>query len=443
MREVTLSEMLSCREERVELQKEMLKKYTCPLICFTMNIAGPIKTSPLIERGFNEGLLCLFNAISEKKIIQKTVRFKKTGPEAFIAVNMPANEIKEICVCIEEGSLLGRLFDMDVLSPDGEKLVRKNERGCIVCGKAGRSCAASRAHSVDEIAEVTNNILKEYFLEKDAKEISELAKQSLVDEVNTTPKAGLVDRNNCGSHSDMSIDTFIKSAQALKPYFKECFLIGAKTQNEKYNTVFSLLKKEGIEAEKTMLKASGGVNTHKGAIYSLGAVCGALGRLYSAENPIADTAEILDEAVLILKAAAQKDLDTCSGKTAGERLYLEQGIKGIRGQAMSGFPDVRNISLPAFTKEIWCGKSKNDAAAIALVCLIASVEDTNLYKRGGKQGAEFAKNYACSLLEKDITHSELLKMDEEFIKRNLSPGGCADLLALTLFLHSIKNKKLP
>ena len=70
--------------------------------------------------------------------------------------------------------------------------------------------------------------------------------------------------------------------------------------------------------------------------------------------------------------------------------------------------------------------------------LIARVEDTNLYKRGGKDGAAFAKNYALALIDEGITQQKLLEMDKEFIKRNLSPGGCADLLALTLFLHSIK-----
>ncbi len=438
--EVTLEEMLCCREERVKMQKSFIEKHNLPLVSFTMNIAGPVKTSPLIERGFSEGLSLLLSAISEKNVADKTVRFLKTGPEAYLSIKLPPREIKKICTKIEEQNALGRLFDMDVIGESGEKLVRENERGCIVCGKAGRGCAASRAHSVQEIVEITNNILLEYFKQKDSERISLLAKNSLIDEVNTTPKAGLVDKNNCGSHSDMNVESFKKSAEAIKPYFKTCVLIGIESAEKPFDETFSLLRKAGLEAESKMFAATGGVNTHKGAIYSLGIILGALGRLYSAEKPIAETEDILSVCAKLAEKSAMEDLEKASGDTAGEKLYLERKIKGIRGEAASGFPSVKNIALPVFEKLLSDGYSKNDAAAICLVHLISSVEDTNLYKRGGTSGANYARSYAQSLIAQGVTHEKLLKMDEEFIKRNLSAGGCADLLALTLFLRDIKQK---
>ncbi len=436
--EVTLKEMLLCREERVLMQKSLIEKHNLPIISFTMNIAGPIKTSPIIERGFNEGLFLLLNALGEKNIAEKKVRLLKIGPEAFVSVNLPPQVIKSVCTKIEEQNALGRLFDMDVITPNGEKLSRQKERGCIVCQKEGRGCASSRAHSVEEIVAVTNKILFEHFKEKDSENISCLAQKCLIDEVETTSKPGLVDKNNCGSHSDMNIETFLKSAEVLKPYFKACVLIGIETANKPYEIAFSLLKKEGEKAEKNMYAATNGVNTHKGAIYSLGLICGAFGRLYNPQKNVATIEDILSCAALLSQKSAIEDFKKADGKTAGERLYLEHKIMGIRGEALNGFPSVKNISLPVFEKLLKEGKSQNDAAAFCLVHLIAKVEDTNLYKRGGKDGAAFAKNYAQALIYEGITQQKLLEMDKEFIKRNLSPGGCADLLALTLFLHSIK-----
>lgn len=438
MGEVTLLEMLAAREERAKKQSELLKEFGCPIISFTMNIAGPQKTSPLIERAFDEGVRLLLCSIHPEKLRKKDIRTLKTGCECFLAVALPAATLKKICVEIEEKNSLGRLFDMDVIDISGKKLERENERGCIVCGKKGRGCAASRAHSAEELKSVTYKIMREHFAAFDRAAIAEKAAQSLVDEVNTTPKAGLVDRRNCGSHSDMNVQMFLKSAAALKGYFEKCVEIGQQTSKEPPENTFPPLKEAGIEAEKEMLRATAGVNTHKGAIYSMGLVCGAMGRLYCPENPIAKTEDILSESSRIVKDAAERDLNSASGKTAGERLYLEKSIRGIRGEALGGFPSVLNISLPAFYSALESGKSQNDAAALSLLELIARVEDTNLYKRGGIEGAKWAKNAARELLEKRPSNKQIEALDDEFIKRNLSPGGCADLLALTLFLHSLK-----
>lgn len=442
MGEVTLLEMLSAREERVKAQSRLLKEYGCPIISFTMNIAGPQKTSPLIERAFDEGIKSLICSIPAEKIIKKEIFKLKTGCECYISADLPADELKKICVGIEEKNSLGRLFDMDVIDISGKKLERENERGCIICGKKGRGCAASRAHSVEELKSATYKIISEYFAAADSEIIAEKAVQSLVDEVLTTPKAGLVDRRNCGSHTDMNIDTFLKSAASLRGYFEKCVEIGQQTSNEPPEYTFPPLKDAGVEAEKQMLRATGGVNTHKGAIYSMGLVCGAIGRLYRPENPISKTEDILSECSRIVKDAAESDLNSASGKTSGERLYLERGIRGIRGEAADGFPSVLNVSLPAFCSALESGKTQNDAAVRSLLELIACVEDTNLYKRGGIEGARWAKNAARELLKKNPTNEQIEALDDEFIKRNLSPGGCADLLALTLFLHSLKNKNV-
>ena len=410
---ITLEQILQAREERAQLQKQLLAEHGCPLVCFTMNIAGPVKTSPLIEWGFRFGLDAL---TAELPVRHCLTRFLPTGCEAYLSVELPADQAKSICVAIEEATPLGRLFDMDVLDADGQKLERETERGCLICGKSGRFCAASRAHSAEQLQNATMQILA-----------GELAVQSLLEEAHTTPKPGLVDRNNNGSHKDMDLQTFIASANALRPYFTRCVAIGQETAD--LAETFLSLRQAGIQAEKAMLEATNGVNTHKGAIFTLGILCGCIGRCKSY-----DISTLCAEAARMGKIAEQ-DFAHTTGATAGERLYLQKNLRGIRGEVADGLPSVTSIGLPMLSNA-----PQENAAACALLYLIAHVEDTNLYHRGGDEGAAFAKHAVQALLTKNPfpTNAEIEALDQLFIQKNLSPGGCADLLAATLFLHQLE-----
>ena len=437
--EVSLQDILNAREARVRRRQSLLAEYREPLLCFTMNIAGPVKTSPLIERGFRIGLESLDSRLPREKLLFREIRILPTGCEAYYAISVPALALKSFCADIEETHPLGRLFDMDVIDADGTKLERKNQRGCIVCGATGRFCAASRAHSVEQLQTVTSQMLMQYFRNRDQEGASLLAVQSLIDEVHTTPKPGLVDRRNNGSHKDMDIRLFEISAQALQSYFKACVQIGQETAHLAPEETFPLLRAAGLEAEKTMFSATGGVNTHKGAIYTLGILCGSVGRLWSAEQPIADSSDILAECANIVRTSVPADFASAKGKTAGEQLYLQQGIRGIRGEIAEGLPSVRNIGLPRFRQFLADGFSENDAGAYTLLHLIANVADTNLYKRGGEAGAQWATKAASALLsaEQHPAIRQIEALDDGFIARDLSPGGCADLLAATYFLQKL------
>ena len=434
--EVSLHDILAARENRARQQQALLEEYRLPLICFTMNIAGPVKTSPLIKRGFYEGLALLDRQLPFEAICFLRTQELPTGCEAIFAVDAPARELKQLCTEIEQTHPLGRLFDMDVIDTDGTKLERETQRGCLVCGAPGRFCAASRAHSVEQLRSVTTDLLTGYFHRCDPERVAALATQSLLQEVYTTPKPGLVDRRNNGSHQDMNLPLFEASAKALQPYFQRCVEIGQETAALSPEETFAALRKAGLQAEETMFRTTGGVNTHKGAIYAMGLLCGSIGRLWSADDPIADVDEILTESGNMVRSAVEEDFASVTGKTAGERLYLRYGIRGIRGEAADGFPSVRNIGLPVFQKALADGLSQNDAGTVALLHLIAHSEDTNLYHRGGPEGAQWASAEAKKLLPYP-TEAQLAQLDDAFIERNLSPGGCADLLAVTYFLHSL------
>ncbi len=426
--QVTLGQMLTARENRVKAQQTFLAKYRCPIISFTMNIAGPVKDSPIIRRAFREGLAQLRQALPPDTIHAFTQTLEATGCHALYAVSMSADAIKKICVDIEERTLLGRLFDLDVIDTNCEKLERSNTRGCIVCGAPGRNCAARRLHSVQELQTVTQRLIEDHFTEADAEMIADYAVQSLIDEVNVTPKPGLVDRRNNGSHTDMDLPLFIASANALRSYFRECFVLGRTTPQE---DTFSALRQAGLQAEAVMHRTTGGVNTHKGAIFTLGLLCGSIGRLWSIPDPYPQADAVLAQCAKLAAPAMAQDLSKATGITAGEKLYLSQGITGIRGEAAAGYPSV--LQALAFYHKCAETIGQNDALIHTLLYLIAHTTDTNLYHRGGIAGAQWAAEAAKALLPAP-TMAQVAALDDAFIKRNLSPGGCADLLAAVIFL---------
>ena len=192
-----------------------------------------------------------------------------------------------------------------------------------------------------------------------------------------------------------------------------------------------------------MFAATAGVNTHKGAIFTLGTICGAVGRLWKAEAPCRDPEVILAECARMVSASVGEDFAALSkqnARTAGERAYLAQGLTGARGEAAQGFPGILNCALPALESALEAGRSMNDAGAIALLHLIARGTDTNMVARGGPERAKKAAEDCAQLLRRSPLPEmeEIARLDLEFIGENLSPGGCADLLAAAFFLNSWK-----
>lgn len=444
-REAALAEILQAREARVREQDRLRNELGSPVISFTMNIPGPVKDSPLIRRGFRAGQEQLRAGLrcAGLELLSARERLAHTGCEALYAVAGPAGAVKRLCISIEDASPLGRLFDLDVLAPDGHKLEREQcgcaPRGCMVCGAPGRECAARRTHPAQELQQAARSILTGHFAAADRRLAAALVTRALLDEVCVTPKPGLVDRANNGSHRDMDIFTFTASAAALSPYWEQCVRLGQETAALPPEDTFQALRREGQAAERTMFAATGGVNTHKGAIFTLGLICGAVGRLWRPEDPCRDPEAILQTCAGMAAGTVREELaalEEATARTAGQRLYLSQGMDGVRGEAARGYPGVGRVALPALKTALAAGRSLNDAGVIALLHLIAAVDDTNLTARGGREAARQAAERCARLLERSPLPrpEEVLPIDRDFIRHNLSPGGCADLLSAALFL---------
>ena len=442
---VTLEQMLCAREARQARLNAALVR--APLVSFTMNIAGPEKNSPLIRRGFFVGCKRLTDAFAAHGITLTLLEVTDeiTGCEALYAAEGCALTAKALCAACEDADELGRLFDMDVIDADGRRISREElglrERGCMICGAQGRGCAARRAHSVDELQRETTRRLHNFFRNADRKNIAVLATQSLLDEVHVTPKPGLVDRCNSGSHTDMDLALFEKSAAALAPYWETCVSIGMESSSLTSVETFAQLRRAGLSAEQTMLDATGGVNTHKGVIFLLGILCGAVGRLWRADTPCRDAKALCAECARMTTAPLREEFSHLTPDTAGAQFYLRHGMRGARGEVMDALPGVQETALPALRSAIENGCTREHAAAIALLHLIARETDTNMVKRGGIDGAQWGAQQARKLLQRASVPAieDIAALDAQFIAKNLSPGGCADLLALALFLHELEN----
>lgn len=265
---------------------------------------------------------------------------------------------------------------------------------------------------------------------------------SLLYEVSATPKPGLVDRLNQGAHTDMDFFSFMSSSAALSPYFYKCSLMGAEFQGGNPEVLFENLRSVGLAAENAMFAATGGINTHKGLIFSLGIICAAAALCYIktiGNKP--SIKEICDTISCMAQGICKRELDFMIKKsdlTHGERIYLKYGVRGIRGEVENGFPTVRSCSMPILTSLMSMNKyPRNDILVHTLLHLMTVNEDTNILVRQDKDTLDYVRNYALRVLDAGgmLTpegKEKVYEMDNDLIKRNISPGGSADLLAVTI-----------
>ena len=445
-REVTVLDMASERERRMYKQHELLKRYNLPLISFTLNIPGAIKTNDEIRRAFNLGNTLIMSTLRMKRfrLLHREEHHAFTGDEAFYVVDAPLKALKQAMLESEELYKIGTLFDIDVISKNGVKVSRTelgfNEKKCLLCSKNAKDCGRNRTHSADELFKEAMRIIKTTLVEYNAQKIVSLALQSILYEIITTPKPGLVDRVNNGSHNDMDVFTFMSSTSSLYPYFTTSYDIGRQTANKDATYTLKLLRDEGKRAELTMYTSTHGVNTHKGVIFIFGIVLGCLGRLSQKAYTLDD---VYSEIRAMCKDILRSDYANLNdARTNGERLFLKSNIRGVRGEAENGFDVVRNISYPILKDALKKGYDINSALSITLLYIIKSIDDTVLIARSSEERAKEVKDEISALLQKNPypTMDDIESLDREFIKDNLSSGGSADLLSLTYFLYTLDNE---
>jgi triphosphoribosyl-dephospho-CoA synthase len=262
--------------------------------------------------------------------------------------------------------------------------------------------------------------------------VGTMAGECLKLEVGTYPKPGLVSHVDSGAHSDMDAGLLGRSADTLVPFFADLAAAGAA------GATMSRLRVIGLEAEQAMMAATAGINTHRGAIFGLGLLAAAAGLRLG--YGIADS---LGQIV-----ANRWGADIASGPmplhSHGALAARRYAAGGARMQGALGFPAIYDIGLPAFREARRLAPDDSEAARVqTCMALIAAVDDTNLLYRGGIDGLAFASASAAAFLENGGIavpgwRAAAADIHAAFVARNLSPGGCADLLAMTLFVDALE-----
>ncbi|WP_428668524.1 triphosphoribosyl-dephospho-CoA synthase MdcB [Reyranella sp.] len=256
------------------------------------------------------------------------------------------------------------------------------------------------------------------------------AARCLLLELETWPKPGLVSHVDRGSHDDMDAGTFRASAAALGPYFQALAEAGAR------GVGLGRLRGIGIEAEAAMLAATGGINTHRGAIFGLGLLSAAVGaRLGGHAGPRLSLGQIVSQRWG--EAVRHGPVPAHSHGSKARRRY---GAGGARQEAAAGFPCVYEVGLPALRRGARIARGDAEMARVeACFALIAALDDTNLLHRGGRAGLAFARDTARRFLDaggigQPDWRDRARMVHEQFVALRLSPGGSADLLAMSLFV---------
>lgn len=258
-----------------------------------------------------------------------------------------------------------------------------------------------------------------------------LATWALREELRTWPKPGLVSYRDRGSHPDMDAALFEASIAAVADYFDEVFLAGRDGAD------LAELRALGIAAETRMLQATRGVNTHRGAIFSLGFLLAAAGRRGADPSLSSVTLGTIGRKLWGADLArVECGQEGSHGVIVGRR----HGVSGARGEAARGFPHIYDAGLPALRGARHTGW--NRAKVQCLFALIAQLDDTNLLYRGGLAGLSFARDSARAFLdaggvERPGSLQYAADLHEQFVARGLSPGGAGDLLAATILVDAL------
>lgn len=418
--------ILQDRENRVELVREGLNSNNL-IVTLKVNIVGNDKNI----NGAKAILDYFYKKIQDDFDISSS-KFIKSFDGNYYIIELPRLdyvETKKRLIKLEEISL-GRLVDIDLFS-DMKRSVSRIDLGleprkCIVCGRLYNTCLRERAHTLEEVLLRTKELIKEGLVEI----LLDFTGDSIVEEVSAHPKFGLVTKESTGSHSDMAYGTFIKSKEAMtesmKNYLNEGFEIDEKT--------FLRLRSIGVEAERAMFESTGGINTHKGAIFLLGFLLPVLTNVLYYDKDI----NSMGETVKGLAKTILKDFQGIEAKeelTYGEKIYLDHGITGVRGIVYDGFEVLtNNIDEIMKNDEL----ESNENVIRLLLLFMKEIDDTTLLHRNPIEVLEEVKGISEECYsDSELDYIKIDKITKTFVERRISPGGSADMVILALIMQKV------
>lgn len=269
--------------------------------------------------------------------------------------------------------------------------------------------------------------------------LGEFATEAMIYEVSCFPSFGLVSPISSGSHTDMDYFTFIDSTTVLNRYFLEMAYVGYS--DDPIEEIFAQVRKIGEKAEEAMFIKTNGINTHKGMIFVLGLGITASSKILYDGGSFLDISKLIKNMTTGIVESELKNLTTKTTLTHGEKIFLEYGISGVRGEAEMGFPIVFNYALNFYDSTKRLGQ--NNRLVQSLLGIMSRCQDTTILHRHNYDTLLNLQKKSENLInlggiENLNNISEINNLNSHNEKNRISPGGCADLLALTVFISKLK-----
>ena len=421
-----MNDILNARELKSNHIKELMNEFKGKtIVIMKANVPGVNKNPK------NMVFICryhceLMNKTFGNKIVESKQIKSLDGDYMYYVINDSGNVVKEKTILIEEQKQLGRLIDIDVFN---EYAITREDlecemRKCLICDNYAHICSRSKAHSdlevFNKITKIINEFLTELILNKTI--------SSIYNELDLYPKFGLVSRQDSGCHSDMDSNTFVDSIFAIKPYLKEFILYGINDTDNPLK-----LQEIGFKAEKAMFKATANVNTHKGLIFALGVFLPALTKTILKQKNIEYIKKEIKHISEVVIGDYYENIGLKENITHGDSIYLSHNLKGLRGEALKGLDIVFNI--PSFKDEPSISRYHE-----YLINLMSKLDDTTIIHKTNIETLEEVKTTFSNLIKKGgySSNIELIQnISDDYKKRNISPGGSADLLVVKMIFEEL------
>jgi holo-ACP synthase/triphosphoribosyl-dephospho-CoA synthase len=460
--EAIVKKILEAKDRRA-LRRASIANKGLPSISFNLNIPGYPKSSDLFNAFFQSCLTDLKRHLLSHRLHivddEEFVHVDEAGDFFIVPLQLVEHEIdqvKEITEEFEQLHPLGRLLDVDVTDCFGNPVSSGKSKLCFFCNEfSAIECMRNQTHTYEEMRNKIDVEISVFFSQRKkdrvVKDLSAMALKALLHEVSLSPKPGLVDRLSNGSHTDMDFATFINSSAVLSVYFKDIAEFAYSFNENNIKKALPTLRNIGMQMEEDMFRETLGVNTHKGAIFLLGF------SLFACSYLIARDRFTYGSFVGLIKELngnlVEKELGKrlySKNKTHGEVCFEKYGSKGkgIRGEIQAGLPSVFEHAIPVLDSHLGkldhlTDKVLNKGLTHALLALIAYNDDSNILFRKGEEVLARLKTLAKNAFDaygSNDYQSEYQTLIDYCEEKHISPGGSADLLAVSLFIYTAKDR---
>jgi len=423
-----MNPILQAREDRAEHTKRLMKEYPDKsTVILKTNVVGENK-NPLDMR-----FVCaFFNDLIQRNFRHKIILMGKIasddGNYCYYVIDEVGTIVKERTINIEEINALGRLIDIDVYykKPINRQDLSCAMRTCLICDNYAHLCVRDQRHTREEIDEKVKEIICEFLVEY----LTNVTIKAIYSELELFPKCGLVSHRDSGCHTDMNYETFVHSAFAIRhdieAYIKEAC-------NGEINPL--QLIKIGQHAEKHMLHATDGVNTHKGLIFLLGVFLPAVTKAIIENKNEAYVQEIMSCITQNIVGDYYQSLTKETAKTNGDWIYLNHHIKGVRGEALQGLQLIFDIPTMVYHDD-------DIVHHDYLIQLMSALDDTTIIHRTSIERLREIQQEMTDFLHTGGYKSQkerFLEISNRYKAEGISPGGSADMLVIKIIYEDVRH----